>query len=141
MYRLLEARLRMGTDSTLDDLDADIRIALSQAKDRESCNKRLLVAPADSQVEVTIAPVTTGYFYLVAADYPILLRINGSTATQLTGHSNNVAAVNVGAPLPIQYLSMGTVEVTSLWVAPISGASRTANVRVLVSGDPESAYV
>jgi hypothetical protein len=140
-YRLLELRLRVGAESSLrGDLDADVDVTLSQTLDKETCSKRLRVGPSDAEAQVDISPVTTGYCVAVFSDYPVKLRINGAAETQFTGKTNNVSAVNVGAPLPYQYVFLATVTCTRLDIAPITSAAQTATVKVVVTGDPTTAY-
>jgi len=143
MYRSIEASVIVAEDSNVEegDITARRKIVAYQTKDLFACNKKLRVAPADAEAQVTLSPVTTGYFWAIFSDYPVKYRINGSTATQHTMRSNNTSNVNVGAPLPPQCIACGTSEVTSIYIAPIASAAQTANVNVIVTGDPASSYV
>ena len=85
--------------------------------------------------------MVNGYFIDIRSDYPVMIRLNGNTATQLTMKSNGVTPTNLGAPLPDQCVFVANVAVTSLYIAPISGATQTATVRIAISGDPTNAYV
>lgn len=141
MYRSATVQVTTGDDSNLTQKGFDRKATFYQTKDQEEFSTVRRVAPADSEATVSIAPVTTGYFIGLYSDYPVKVRINGASATQFTMRSNNVSAVNVGAPLPDQCCFVATMEVTELRLEPIASASQTANVRIVITGDPTSAYV
>lgn len=139
-YRTTQVRTVVADDQTLDQVDYDRQTTIYQTKDLQVCHVTKRVAPADAETQVSIAPVTTGYFLDIRSDYPVLVRINGASATQFTMKSNGVSPVNLGAPLPDQCIFVASVLVTRIDIAPISGATQTANVRLCVVGDPISAY-
>lgn len=140
-YRTTSVRTVIADDSTLDQVDYDRDATVYQSKDLQVFHTVKRVAPADAETQVSIAPVTTGYFVDIRSDYPVMIRINGVSATQFTMKSNGVPPVNLGAPLPDQCVFVATMTVTRIDIAPISGATQTANVRIAVSGDPQSSYV
>lgn len=142
MYRSFRIVAVAGDDQTLKQVIFGPReLVAYQTLDLESATPVIRIGPSDAEAQVSLAPVTTGYCIHVTSDYPVKVRVNGSGATQFTMHGNNVAAVNVGAPLPDKCWFSASIEVTSLYLAPISSAAQTANVKVFVSGDPTSAYV
>jgi hypothetical protein len=140
-YRTTQVRTIIADDATLDQVDYDRQSTVYQTKDLQVFHTVKRVAPADAETQVSIAPVTTGYFLDIRSDYPVLVRINGVSATQFTLKSNGVSPTNLGAPLPDQCVFVGTMTVTRIDIAPISGATQTANVKIAVSGDPQSSYI
>ena len=141
MVRIFEIRAVVADDSNMQQVAFDRIAVLTQTKDLESASPTIRVAPADSDTSIGLGTITAGYGVAVFSDYPIKVRFNGSSATQFTLTSNNVPATNVGAPLPAQCFIGGTFNVTSVYVAPITGAAQTANVWIACTGDPTSAYV
>lgn len=139
-YRLFEASAVVASDSSQTDASM-VSASLTKTVDNETVDLKIRVGAADSDTQVTLGTLTTAYALAVFSDYPIRIRVNGSSATQLTLTSCNVPAFNAGAPLPPNCVYMTTAQVTSLYVQPISAAERTANVRVIASGDPTSSYV
>jgi len=139
-YRITTVRTVVADDQTLDQVDYDRDTTVYQSKDLQVFHTVKRVAPGDADTQVSIAPVSTGYFVDIRSDYPVLIRLNGNTATQLTMKTNGVTPTNLGAPLPDQCVYVATVQVTSLYIAPISGATQTASVKILISGDPLNAY-
>lgn len=141
MFRSLIVEHVIADDSTLKQpVFGPRKASMYQTRDLEVFSTVIRVGPSDSDTQVAIAPVTTGYNLVMYSDYPIRFRVNGSGATQFTMRSNNVAPVNQGAPLPDQCVVVMPVEVTSLYVQPIASAAQTANVRIAITGDPTSAY-
>lgn len=140
-YRTTQIRTIVADDQTLDQIDYDRQTTVYQTKDLEVFHSTVRVAPSDAEAQISLAPVSTGYFLDIRSDYPVLVRINGNTATQFTMRSNGVSPVNLGAPLPDQCIYVATINITSLYIAPISGATQTATVRIAVTGDPQSSYV
>ena len=140
-YRKTVIHTMVGDDSNLTNVDWDRTAVIDQSQDQEVFHTSQNVNPGDAEVQVPIGPVTMGYYVEVRSDYPIMLRINGNSATQLTFKNNNVQPVNVGAPTPDRCFYAATVTVTSVYVAPITGATQTAKIKVLVTGDPTSAYI
>jgi hypothetical protein len=139
-YRITTVRTVVADDSTLDQVDYDRDTTVYQSKDLQVFHTVKRVAPADAEAQVSIAPVSAGYFIDIRSDYPVLVRINGASATQFTMKSNGVSPVNLGAPLPDQCVFVATMTVTRIDIAPISGATQVANVRICVTGDPQNVY-
>lgn len=139
-YRRTVLHTQVGDDSNLANLDFDRRAVLDQSQDQQVFHTTKTVSPSDAEVQVTIAPVTVGYFVEVRSDYPIMLRINGNTATQFIMKSNNVQPVNVGAPTPDRCVFSATISCTSIYLAPIVGALQAAKVKIVVTGDPVNSY-
>lgn len=140
-YRSTQVRTVVADDSTLEQVDYDRTATVYQTKDLQVFHTTVRVAPGAADTQVPIAPIAQGYFVDIRSDYPVKVRLNGSSATQLTLTSNSVSPVSNGAPLPDQCVFVATAQVTSIYVQPISGATQTANVRIAVTGDPVSAYV
>jgi hypothetical protein len=140
-YRTTSVRTVIADDSTLDQVDYDRDATVYQSKDLQVFHSTKRVAPGDAESQVSIAPVTNGYFVDIRSDYPVMIRLNGVSATQLTMKSNGVPPVNLGAPLPDQCVFIANVLVTRIDIAPIAGATQTATVRIAVSGDPQNSYV
>lgn len=140
-YRKTVLHSMVGDDSNLSNVDWDRTAVIDQSQDLQVFHVTKTVNPSDAEAQVSIAPVTTGYYVEIRSDYPILYRINGVSATQMTMKSNNVQPVNVGAPSPDRCVFAATITCTRIDIAPISGATQAAKVRILVTGDPTSAYV
>lgn len=140
-YRTTTVRTVIADDSSLSQIDYDREAAVYQTKDLQVAHPVVRIAPGASEAQISIAPVTQGYFVDIRSDYPVMVRLNGGGATQFTMASNNCSPVNLGAPLPDQCVFVANVKVTSIYIAPIANATQTANVRIAVSGDPTSAYV
>jgi hypothetical protein len=141
MYSSVKVEVVAADDSSLEQVLFERAASFYQTKDLESCSLTYRVGPSDAEAAVSIAPVTTGYRLVLLSDYPVLVRLNGVSETQFTLKSNNVPATNVGAPKPDQCFFAITGTVTALRLAPISGATETATVKVFCSGDPQSSYV
>lgn len=141
MYRLIEAHVVTADDSNQSQITFNRTCSLTQTKDLEAASPTVRVAPADAEAAITLGTISTAYAIAIFSDYPILVRLNGPSSTQFTLTSSNVPATNVGAPLPANCCFIATCQVTSLRVAPITGASQTANVWICASGDPQSAYI
>ena len=141
MYRSTRLYHVVADDSSLTQpVFGPREMSAYQTKDLEVFSTTVRVGPSDAETTIAIAPVTTGYSIVLMSDYPVRVRLNGAAATQFTLLSNNVAATNVGAPLPDQcYLAM-TGTVTELRLQPIASAASTANVKVVITGDPNSSY-
>ena len=139
-YRLLEARIQVADDSNLDQLLFDRRIVSYQTKDLKVVTKNVRVAASDADTAIDLTPISQGYFYAIYADYPVRFRINGVGATQQTLVTSGVAATNLGGPMPDQCFACANALVTSIYLQPIAGATQTANVRIVVMGDPTNAY-
>lgn len=115
-------------------------LAVTQTLDKEGFSKLVRVGASDAEAAVDITPLTTAYYIELRSDYPVLVRINGSSATQFTLIGQNTTVKNVGAPVPDKCFFAATMTVTSVRLAPITAASTTANVTLILSGDPTSAY-
>lgn len=142
LFSIMKASIDIADDSSLSELMGHGSAAVSQTKDIKSFVNKYTVAPGASQVQIDFSTtLTTGYRWALFSDYPIMYRTNSVSGTQKTLASGNVAATNNGAPLPYSCFVMATEQITGLWLQPIAGATTTANVKVLVCGDPTSAYV
>lgn len=142
MYSLFQLSVVGADSSQQNQVEGEGSVFIEQTKDLKCFSARVQVAPAASQVQIDFSSVlTTGYRWALFSDYPIMYRTNGVSATQKTMTSGSVAPVSSNAPLPYQCFAAGTEQITSLYVQPISGATQTANVKAIVIGDPQSAYV
>ena len=141
LFSLFKVSVDAGDDSSLAELLGHGAATITQNKDNKSFVNKYQVAPGAAETLIDFSTtLTTGYRWAIFSDYPIMIRPNGVSATQFTMVSGNVAATNVGAPLPYQCVHVSTSQLTSLRLAPISGASQTANVKVLIFGDPTNSY-
>jgi hypothetical protein len=141
MYRYLKAETGVSADSTLTaPVFGPLKMVADQVQDLQEFSTTVRIVPGASEAPVAIAPVVNGYFIAVFSDYPVMVRLNGPSATQFTMKSNNVPIVNFGSPSPNMCIFMMTGTVTSLYLAPISGSQVTANVKVTVTGDPTNVY-
>lgn len=140
-FRTTTVRTVIADDATLDQVDYDRDATVYQVKDLQVFHTVKRIAPGVAEAQVPIAPITTGYFIDIRSDYPVMVRLNGVGATQFTLTSNSVSPTNLGAPLPDQCVFVANMQVTSIYLQPISGAGQTANVRIAITGDPQSAYV
>lgn len=141
MHRSLTLTTWAAVDSSCaSPLFGPVGIDCTQNRDLESFTGRVQVTAAATEAAVALAPVTTGYFIALLSDYPVKVRLNGASGTQFTLTPSQVASVNTGSPLPYQCAFVASCQVTELRLAPISGATRTANVTVFISGDPTTAY-
>jgi len=142
MYSYFKVEVGAASDSSLyDPVFGPRKVFLEQTKDQQDFVTVIRVGPAAAEAIVPMAPVVNGYRIYVASDYPVKLRLNGVSATQYILTSNNVAATNVGAPLPDACIFIATCSITSVYLAPITSAAQTANVKIFISGDPISAYI
>lgn len=141
MYRQTLLHTVVSDDSNQTQIQYDRQCVLNQTKDLQFFQTVKRINVSDAEAQVPIAPVTNAYFLEIRSDYPVMVRLNGASATQFTLKSNNVQPVNVGAPLPDNCVLCITALVTSVYLAPISGATQVANVKVTCSGDPTSSYV
>lgn len=141
MYRLLEVRTVVADDSSLINKAFERSAVIWKTVDLESASPTLRVGTSDAEATVSLGSVSTGKFIAVYSDYPIRLRLNGASETQFTLNTGDVPVTNNGAPTPPKCFFGGNFDVTSLRVQPISGATQTANVWVVVTGDSISAYI
>lgn len=141
LFSLFKLSVDVADDSSLAEPLGHGAATITQNRDNKSFVNKYQVLPGSAEQLIDFSTtLTLGYRWAVFSDYPILLRANGPSATQLTMASGNVAATNVGAPLPYQCLHASTTQITSLRLAPIANASQTANVKVIIVGDPTNAY-
>src|SRR5262245_40456653 len=140
MYRRMDLKVVVADDSNLEQVIFERSATIWKTLDLESVSPTLRVAPADGDTQVSLGAVTSGKFVALFSDYPIRFRINGAGATQFIMSSANVPATNVGAPLPAQCAFAGNLDVTSVYVQPIASAAQTANVWIVVCGDPTNNY-
>lgn len=140
-YREFQVSVTVADDSNKSSVSFDRTAFIYQTRDLEAVSPTFRVAPADTEALISLGTITTGYAFALYSDYPIMVRLNGVSSTQFTMHSNGVPATNSGAPLPPQCVFMGNIEISSIRVAPITGAGQTANCWLVVTGDPQSAYV
>lgn len=141
MYRQTQFHTVVSDDSNQTQIVYDRNCVVSQVKDLQACQVVKRVGVSDAETQVSLAPVSNAYYFELRSDYPVLVRLNGNTATQFTLKSNGVQPVNLGAPLPDACVFVVTGLVTSVYLAPISNAQQTANVRIVATGDPTSSYV
>lgn len=141
LFSLFKVSVDVADDSSLAEPLAHGAATVTQNRDNKSFVNKYQVFPGQSEQLIDFSTtLTLGYRWAIFSDYPILIRANGPSATQLTLASGNVAATNVGAPLPYQCVHVSTSQITSLRLAPIVGASQLANVKVIIIGDPTNAY-
>ena len=139
-YRQIAVEVVVADDSSQDQIAFRRKATVFQTNDNELFNTTVRVAPGAADTLVAIAPVTTGYGIALYSDYPVKVRLNGVGATQFTLTPSSVSPTYLGAPLPDQCVFVATMTVTSVYLEPISGATTTANVRLVVTGDPTNAY-
>lgn len=139
-YRLFEIRAVVADDSNMQQIAFERTGTFEQTKDLIVAPATIRVAAGAAETAITLGTLTTGYAWMVFSDYPIMIRLNGPSATQFTMTSNILQPVNVGAPTPATCFFGGTVQITSLRVAPITSPSQTANVWLVATGDPTNAY-
>lgn len=143
-YRLTTLQTVVADDSELTRKFYDGTAQVEQVLDLEIVTKVVRVAPGASDAAVDLTPVSQGYYFEIRSDYPVKYRVIGSgsaaAATQQTLIGQGVQIVSRGAPLPDKCLAFGAQLVSSIYLEPISGATQTANVTVIVTGDPVSSY-
>ncbi len=139
-YRITTVHTIVADDSELNGKFYERKAVIYQSLDQETVVKRVRVGTADADTEVDITPITAGKYLEVRSDYPVKVRVNGVAETQLVGVGQGVAAVNQGAPLPDRFVYLFTGNVSSVYLEPIASAGQTANVSVIVTGDPVSDY-
>lgn len=143
-YRLTTLQTVVADDSELTRKYYDGTCQVSQTLDKEVVTRLVRVGPSDVDTAVDLSPISQGYSYEIRSDYPVKYRVIGSgsavAATQHTLIGQGAAIVPQGAPLPDKCFAAGTQLVSSIYLEPISGAAQTANVTVIVTGDPVSSY-
>jgi len=140
-YRYTRVEVGVAPDSSMASPDfGPARIAIEQTADRRVSSTTREVAPNSAEALVSIAPVTNGYFFALFSDYPVQVRLNDIAGTQFTLKTNGRAVVNVGTPQPECCAFLITGTVTAVYLEPIPGATTSARVRMVVTGDPTDAY-
>ena len=137
----MDLKVVVADDSNLEQIVFQRSATIWKTLDLETVTPTLRIAPADGDTQISLGSITNGKFIALFADYPIRFRINGAGATQYTMSTANVQATNLGAPLPAQCAFAGNLNIASLYIQPISAAAQTANVWLVVSGDPVSDYI
>lgn len=140
-YRLMRLQMAVADDASMSQLSFSRDAEMWQVRDLEVAAPTVRVGTADAEAAISLGTLTTAYGIAIFSDYPIKVRLNGASETQFILTSNNTPATNVGAPNPAQCFFACTAQVTSLRIAPIASAARTANVWICASGDPATAYV
>lgn len=145
MYRYARVEVAAANDSTLTvPIFGPVRAFFDQTKDLQQYAQVHRVNATDPEFTVPVSSlITNSYFVAIFSDYPVLLRFVGVSTAQVQLRSNNVAASNFGSPPPPQCVHLSTAGLVNqyLTLTPIAGAVQTANVTVMVSGDPLSAYL
>ncbi len=143
-YRLTTLQTVVADDSELSRKYYEGTAQCSQSLDKEVVSKVVRIVPGAADAAVDLTPLSQGYYYELRSDYPVKYRVIGSgsavAATQQTLIGQGVAIVSSGAPKPDKCFAAGTQLVSSIYLEPISGATETATVTVVVTGDPVSAY-
>jgi len=140
MYRRMDLKVVVADDSNLEQIVFERSATIWKTLDLETVSPTLRIAPTDGDTQISLGSITNGKFIALFADYPIRFRMNGAGATQYTMSLANVPATNLGAPLPAQCAFAGNLNITSLYIQPIASAAQTANVWVVICGDPLSDY-
>lgn len=142
MYSLFELSVVGADSSQQTEIAGQGSASIEQVLDQKCFSNKILVVPGAAQVQVDFSSsLTTGYRWAILSDYPIMFRVNGVAATQETMQSGSVAPTNTGAPAPYSCFAAATTQLTSLYVQPIAGAAQTANVKIIILGDPVSVYI
>lgn len=139
-YRQVAAEVVVADDSSQDQIVFRRKATAFQTADNEVFNTVVRVVPAAAEAQIAIAPVAAGYFVAVYSDYPVMIRFNSAGGTQFVMSPSSVSPTYLGAPTPDQCCFIATAQITSVYLEPIASASSTANVRIVVTGDPTNAY-
>lgn len=139
-YRLTTIKTVVADDIELARKFYEGACVTYQTLDQEVVVKRVRVGTSDSDTAVDITPITSGKYVEIRSDYPVRVRINGVGATQFTLNGQGVAAVAQGAPMPDKCAFVAHIDVTSVYLQPIASAAQTANVTLILTGDPVSVY-
>ena len=139
-YRMTTIATVVADDSELGRKYYDGKAQVYQTLDQKVVTKVVRVGTGDAEAAVDITPITSGKCIQVLSDYPIKLRLNGAAETQFVGIGQGVKVTNQGSPVPDKCIFYLTCNVTSVRLAPITSATQTANVTVIVTGDPISDY-
>ena len=141
MYRAVKIRILVSDDSNGEaPIFGPRDVTCYQTRDLEEFHTTVRVGPSDAEAQIAIAPIATGYFLGLLTDYPVRCRFNSASGTQFIMTPSNVAATNVGAPLPDQCAAILPFQITGVWLQPIASAAQTANVKIVITGDPSSVY-
>lgn len=139
-YRQVACEVVVADDSSQDQIVFRRKATAFQTADNEAFNTVVRVVPAAVEAQIAIAPVSTGYFVALYSDYPVKVRFNSAGGTQFVMSPSSVSPTYLGAPTPDQCVFVATAQITSLYLEPIASATTTANVRIVVTGDPSNAY-
>ncbi len=140
VFSLMKVAVQVARDSTLTDLLASGGAIVSQVNDNKEFQIGYRIGPSDAEFTVPYSTVITNvYRWMLFADTPVQYRRALSDA-KVTLAAGNTASVNVGAPSPWQSFVGGTEKIPGLYLSPASGATATANVLVILVGDPTNAY-
>ncbi len=115
-------------------------VATTQNLDQELVVKRIPLSSSASETTVDITPLTTAKRAWITSDYPFRLRLNGASETQFVINADNGTVTNVGAALPARIAFHIPFNITAVRVQPVSGAGATANITIVLAGDPSSDY-
>ena len=137
----MKVSVQVARDSTLSDMLAGPGVAtVSQTADNKEFSVGYRIGPSDGEFTVPYSTVITNvYRWMLFSDLPIQYR-RSLTDAKVTLASGNVPAVNVGAPSPWQCFVGGTEKISGLYLSPVTGATATANVYLILCGDPSNAY-
>lgn len=139
-YRKRRLDITVATDASLTQVFADYeKVVGEQTNDNAVFNRVYQVGPADQELLIP-SGITNAYSVTVLSDYPVRLRMNSSSGSQFTMKSAYVGLPNVYSAKPYSCVFTADMLVTSLYIAPISGSAQTANVAVLLTGDPSAPY-
>lgn len=139
-YREISASMLIADTSACQSVEFQRKVTFYRKDDLEVFVTTRQVGIADVEAQVSIAPISLGYSLWISSDYPVLVRLNGVSATQFQLTPNTVGATNLGTIAPDNCVWDATIRVTSIYIAPISGATQTATVKICVTGDPAVSY-
>lgn len=140
VYSIMKASIVVGRDSTLTDTLAQGQATVYQVNDNKEIQFAYRVGANDAEFTVPYSTaITNVYRWMLFSDQPIQYR-RSLTDAKVTLASGSVASVNVGAPQPWQCFVGGTEKIAGLYISPAVGALNTANVLIILCGDPAIAY-
>lgn len=140
-YRTTQVRTIVADDQTLDQIDYDRDATFYQTKDLVVYHGTTRVLPGATQALVPITPIVAGYYGEIRTDYPVLVRFNDIAGTQFRMRTNGATPVNLGFPAPDMCVLTMPADITAVYLQAIPGATQTATVKILVTGDPQNSYV
>jgi hypothetical protein len=139
MYRQAIVKVVVADDSNLAN-KTERELCVYQTRDLEAGGlPTIRIAPGDEEIQVVLGNIAVGYFIHVQSDYPVQWRLRDSDGLN-PFTPGNVQPTNLGAVLPPQCFLTTTSRIPGLYLSPIDSAGQTANVTILISGDPSSAY-